>query len=84
MNQSDFESTWTPEARKARFDSIVEHLSTGGDVMICTYAKAIQFQPKHVKMFKVNNSGLYMQRGKKWDCIDGAAIRFSVNKRTLT
>lgn len=64
------------EAR-TQLRKIVNHLEAGGRVMVATYTKATVFDARHVEKFKATKSGLYAQYGKRWDCIDGCAIRFS-------
>lgn len=60
-----------------RLEAIQTHLSAGKKVMVATAYRAWVFGPKHRDMFKTDGKSLYMQRGKSWDCIDYAAIRFS-------
>lgn len=63
-------------ARK-RASAIVEHLINGGVVMVCTALSATQLDnPKHATMIKGTKTGLYIQRGKKWECIDYCSIKF--------
>ncbi len=61
---------------KTRLNAILEHLKAGGSVMTVTYAKAIQYKPKHAAMFKATDKGLYVQRGKSWDCLNFTTIKF--------
>jgi len=61
------------------YRQIVDHLTTGGAVQICTYLKVWQVERKHLAMLKMDSRGsVYLQRGKKWDCIDHCVIRFSL------
>jgi len=56
---------------------IVEHLASGGQVMVATHTRVTIFKTTHVDYFKAERSGLYARYGKRWDCIDYCAIRFS-------
>lgn len=60
-----------------RFANIVEHLTNGGKVMVLTYTKATIYDKRHVSMFKTSGNSLFVQRGKKWDCLDFTPVRFS-------
>lgn len=62
---------------RQKLQAITDHLSIGGQVLIATYTRATAYSAKHAAMFKATKSGLYVQRGKQWDCIDHCAIRFS-------
>jgi len=42
----------------------------GADVITCTYGKATYYSAKHADLFRVRKSGLYVQRGKSWDCLN--------------
>lgn len=66
----------TPESRRVLYDRIVSHLENDGGVQISTYTKSTLYEKKHIKMFKVTQNGAWVQRGKKWDCIDYCSIRF--------
>lgn len=59
---------------------IIKHLNNGGTVMITNYLKAYQLDKRHTSMIKGTKSGLYMQRGKNWVCIDGCSIRLFTSK----
>ena len=61
-------------ARKA-YAEITAALQAGKTIIISTYCKAWQFDQRHTDFFKATKSGLYMRRGKHWDCIDGASVR---------
>lgn len=60
--------------QKAR--QIAAHLAAGGRVMVATYTKATFYDQRHAAMFRATRSGLFVQRGKAWDCIDYCAIKF--------
>ena len=60
-----------------RLAAIQEHLKVKGNiVMVATHFKATVYQSRHSGMFRANEHGLFVQRGKGWDCIDYCAIRF--------
>jgi hypothetical protein len=61
---------------KTRLNAILEHLKAGGSVMTVTAYKAIQYKPKHAAMFKATSNGLYVQRGKQWDCLNFTTVKF--------
>jgi hypothetical protein len=54
---------------KTILNDIVKHLENGKKVLISTYGKAWKFDKRHVSMFKATEKGLYVQRGKAWDCL---------------
>jgi len=55
---------------------IAAHLEAGGKVVIGTYTRATVYSKNHADMFRATRSGLFVRRGKHWDCIDYCAIRF--------
>jgi hypothetical protein len=55
---------------------IEDHLASGGIVVVATMTKATMYSKKHIGMFKADKSGVYVRRGKSWDCIDYCGIRF--------
>jgi len=57
------------DARK-RYNWIMENLRAGRTVYVTTYTKATKYTAKHAEMFKATKGGLYVQRGKNWDCLD--------------
>lgn len=57
--------------------AIQTHLSVPGNkIMVATHLKATVYGVQHKAMFKATDSGLFVQRGRAWDCIDYAAIKF--------
>jgi hypothetical protein len=62
------------EARK-RVAHIVNNLNAGRTVYLCTPMRAIKLTAKHADMLKATKTGAYVQMGKRWDCIDGCAIK---------
>lgn len=55
---------------------IVNHLSAGGTVVMATHLKAWKYGKKHVDMFTVNRSGVYVEMGKSKVCIDYCGFRY--------
>jgi hypothetical protein len=49
---------------------ILEHLEAGRTVYISTHLRTWKLARKHADMVKVAGSSLYLQNGKRWDCID--------------
>jgi len=56
---------------RVRHRFITENLKAGRMVQITTATRAVRYTAKHLEMFKVNRTGCYVQRGKRWDCILG-------------
>jgi hypothetical protein len=65
---------WQQARRTAA--KIAAHLTSGGRVLVGTYTRAIVYSGKHVDLFRATSSGLYVRKGKHWECIDYCAIRF--------
>jgi hypothetical protein len=65
---------WHTARQTAR--RIAAHLAAGGRVVVATYTRATYYDQRHAAMFRATRTGLFVQRGKAWDCIDGCAIRF--------
>lgn len=70
----------------ARLTWIREQLAAGLTVYVCTYTRATKITPKTAKrwadsgidLFKVDSTGaLVMARGRRYDSIDGCALRAS-------
>lgn len=56
------------------FRWISEQIVSGRRVVVCTYTHATIY--KAISQFKLGASGsVYSQHGKRWDCIDGCALR---------
>ena len=65
---------------RQRMRLISEAFATGRCVYVCTMTRATRFTAKHAGMFRLGASGsVYVQRGRAWDCIDGAALRTAAN-----
>lgn len=77
MNNADMKAGRYLRWHKARVKvaAIKAALASGAVVMIATYTKATQYDKRHGEMFKATRSGAWVQRGKHWDCIDGAGIK---------
>lgn len=65
---------WQQARRTAA--KITAHLAAGGKVVVGTYTRATVYGSRHTSLFHATSSGLYVQSGKRWDCIDYCAIRF--------
>ena len=72
MKQNRFGRWYTARKNAAE---IKNHLKSGGIVMNANYLKAYQLDSRHVDMIKGTKTGLYMQSGKKWVCIDGCSVK---------
>ena len=66
---------WAEARRKHRL--IVQHLQSGGKVVVATYTHATIYTSQHVDMFKATQSGLYVRAGKRWDCLDFSNIQLT-------
>lgn len=60
---------------RAKLAKIQAALSNGATITISTYGRQLRLTAKHADMLKATKTGLYVQRGKAWDCIDGAKIQ---------
>jgi hypothetical protein len=61
---------------KRMLSAITNHLKSDGTVLVCTYTRATKLSKKHLDMVRMGKSGsVYIQAGKRWDCIDGCGIR---------
>jgi hypothetical protein len=63
---------WHLARRKAKF--IADHLAAGRTVYIATSLRITKLSAKHADMIKATKGGLFMQAGKRWDCIDYCQI----------
>jgi hypothetical protein len=53
---------------------IQAHLAKGGCVLVATYLKF--WIHRNPEQFQCRRDGVYVRRGKQWDCINHCAIRF--------
>jgi hypothetical protein len=53
---------------------IMERLAEGRTVYATTYLVQIVIKPKHAAMVRLANGHCEIQRGKRWDSINGAKI----------
>jgi len=58
---------------KRLYNSIVLEIANGLSVQVTTYTQSRIYSK--AEQFKLGKTGVYTQRGKKWDCINGASIR---------
>lgn len=65
------------QARKL-YNRIHSTLAAGGIVTIGTMTRYTHYDKRHIDMFKCNRFGVYVQRGKSWDCIDYCGFRFTL------
>ena len=63
------------EARQ-KLARIQKHLNQGGRVMLVTYTKATIYDKRHGVMFRATKEGLFVQRGKNFDCLNFTPIKF--------
>lgn len=49
-------------------------LVSDGVVIIATHLKKTQYDKRHADMFKANQTGAFVQRGKNWDCITFSSV----------
>lgn len=61
-------------ARKM-FSYIMTNLHAGKIVVVASMTTATKYDRRHVKMFKVTKTGVFVQHGKRWDCINFCAIK---------
>jgi hypothetical protein len=66
---------WAEARRKHR--EIVQHLQNGGKVVIPTYTRATVYERDHAEMFKATKTGLFVQRGRRWDGLNFSNIRLT-------
>jgi hypothetical protein len=53
---------------EATYNAIVREISAGKLIQVTTQTHSKLY--KTVAQFKYNSTGVYVQRGKKWDCIN--------------
>lgn len=53
-------------------------LAADGKVTVGTHTRATTYGSANASLFKATQAGLFVQRGKSWDCIDGCGFRFSI------
>lgn len=54
--------------------SIQATLAADGVIQIVGYGRVIECDKRHAGMFKATKSGAFIQRGKKWDCLNFSKI----------
>lgn len=60
---------------KRKLAFIQANLAAGRTIAVCTACKITKYSAKHADMFRATKSGLYVQHGKGWDCIDYCEIK---------
>jgi len=58
---------------KKLYNSIVAEIAKGLAIQVSTYTKSKIYTK--AEQFKLGKTGVYVQRGKNWDCINSSAIR---------
>lgn len=58
---------------KKLYNSIIAEIAKGLSIQITTYTQSKIYTK--AEQFKLGKTGVYAQRGKNWDCINGASIR---------
>lgn len=58
---------------KRMYEAICEIYKSGRKVMIATHTKATIYPS--LDWFKLGKTGVYVKRGKNWDCINFSAIK---------
>ena len=71
LSEREMEMTNTAQAKS---DFIKTHLSAGRQIFIQTALRTWKLSRKHADMIKVSGESIYMQNGKRWDCIDYCKI----------
>lgn len=84
MNDTERQAIVDSRAEKARllYDKIISTLENDGVVTIATYTHARHYEKKHLDLFRCTSTGVYIKRGKSWDCIDYCGFRFYSRKPT--
>ena len=59
---------------KKRRAAIEACFAQGGVVQVLTYTRATTY--KSIEWFRFDRFSTYVRRGKQWDCIDYAPLRF--------
>jgi hypothetical protein len=59
---------------KTMADELNEHLARGGVVVISSYLKATQYDPKHTGMFFMRGINLYVKHGNRSVCLSAVGI----------
>jgi hypothetical protein len=62
---------------KARrmFRFITANLAAGNEIQLTTSTRSTIYKAKHIDMFRIKGSSVYVQRGKAWDCINYTHVR---------
>jgi len=55
------------------YNKIIEQLKLGRTIQVTTYTKSKLYTRE--SQFRLGDDGVYVQRGKHWDCINGASVR---------
>lgn len=58
---------------KTLYNKIAHEIGKGLSIQVTTYTRSTVY--KSLDSFKLGKNGVYVKRGKNWDCINGASIR---------
>jgi hypothetical protein len=58
---------------KKLYNGIIAEIAKGLSIQITTYTQSKIYSK--AEQFKLGKTGVYAQRGKNWDCINGSSIR---------
>lgn len=58
---------------KKLYTRIISEIEKGLAIQITTYTRSTIYTEGG--QFKLGKTGVYVQRGKHWDCINGASVR---------
>lgn len=65
---------------RALFSKIQSTLAADGIVMVSTHTRHTEYRKKHADMFRLSTFSVYVQSGKRWDCIDFCNFTFYTRK----
>ena len=54
---------------KKIYNWIMARFDEGKTVYVSTYVRCTKYKPKHRDMFQLADTGVFVQRGKSWECI---------------
>jgi hypothetical protein len=67
---------------KKRRNAIEVCFADGGVVQVVTYFRATTY--KSIEWFRFDRFSAYVRRGKQWDCIDYAKLRFGYPRQAAS
>lgn len=60
---------------RAKLAKMQKALADGCTITITTYTSQVRLTAKHAELLAATKGGLYLQRGKRWDNIDGCKVQ---------